>query len=202
MNKMNKTNITYKIIMVGDAGSGKTCIIDRYYKGIYNVSTSSTIGVDMIKISVNVSGKNVNMIVWDTAGQERYRSIIKRYYTDAKIILLVFDITKPFYEIALDDWINNIKQQMIDSNKYIIHIVGNKCDLADVYSLNLFQIREKIKSVYGLNVYYTSAKYNTGLDQLFLDIAQSCLDFVDDGQIDTIVPKQNIKLAPESQCCV
>lgn len=198
---MNKRSNTSKVILIGNTSGGKTSIIERYNKNTYNTLTSSTIGVDMVKITQCVDGEKVDMILWDTAGQERYKSIIKRYYTDAKVVLLVFDITQPFFEVELANWIQHVRQEITTSiDKYTIYIVGNKCDLADSWMIDLDKLKNNIESLYGLNVYFTSAKNNVGLDKLFTDVAAHCIKLGHNGTpIQTI--KFDTKPTNTKKCC-
>ena len=90
----NKTPIPCKIILVGESGVGKTSIISRYMKNLYNDNQTSTLSPLSLKKNVIVDGYNLELEIWDTAGQEQYRSITSLFYKDALICILVYDITK------------------------------------------------------------------------------------------------------------
>ena len=99
--------------LVGDAGVGKTCIISRFVNNIFIESTLSTAGATYAckNLDYQDSDKTIEFQIWDTAGQERFRALNKLYYKNAKIIILVYDITKKvtFTDIK-DHWYKEIKE--------------------------------------------------------------------------------------------
>ena len=64
-----------KLIIIGDAGVGKTCLLLRFSEESYQNSHIATIGIDFKIRTINLDGKNVKVQIWDTAGQERFRTI-------------------------------------------------------------------------------------------------------------------------------
>lgn len=87
----------FKVVLVGNAGVGKTCLVRRFTQGLFPKGQGATIGVDFMIKTVEVEGKNgrelVKLQIWDTAGQERFRSITQSYYRSAHALILVYDIT-------------------------------------------------------------------------------------------------------------
>lgn len=92
--KKEDSDITLKIVLVGDSGVGKSNIISKYTKNEFNFESKTTIGVEFATKTVNIDGRNVKVQIWDTAGQERYRSMASAYYRGAMGALLVYDITR------------------------------------------------------------------------------------------------------------
>ena len=90
----NKIPIPCKIILVGESGVGKTSIISRYIKNLYNDRQPPTLSPLNLKKNIIIDGYNIDLEIWDTAGQEQYRSITTLFYKDALICILVYDITK------------------------------------------------------------------------------------------------------------
>ncbi len=92
-----------KTILIGESGVGKTCIIARYINNKYEDGVMTTHGANYISKNVEFDEYNESIMfqVWDTAGQEKYRGLTKIFYKDAKIIILVYDVTnkKSFEEI-------------------------------------------------------------------------------------------------------
>ena len=104
---------TCKIILLGESGVGKTCIITRFINNDFIKETRSTISVNFISqpIKFEEYDKTVCFDIWDTAGQEHYRSITKIFYKNAKIIIFVYDITrKKTFEEIKNYWYNEVKQ--------------------------------------------------------------------------------------------
>ena len=167
---------TCKIVLVGDAGTGKTCIISRFVNDKFNKSQMTTACPSFCTktISYPQYKKTINLDIWDTAGQEMYRSISKLFYKNASVGILVYDITsiKSFQNIK-DYWYNELKQNT-DSN-IIFNLVGNKIDLFENEEVNEEEAKEYAKSI-NANFYLTSAKNNLEITNLFL---QSGAKFID-----------------------
>ena len=83
-----------KVVIIGESGVGKTCIIERFCQNKFTQSTVSTIGAANASAKVYIGEKAYDLDIWDTAGQELYRSLNKIFYKNAKISILVYDITK------------------------------------------------------------------------------------------------------------
>jgi len=102
-----------KVILVGESGVGKTCIIVRFVSEEYKEETISTTGASYASKIIEFADykKSIQFQIWDTAGQEKYRGLTKLFYKDAKIVILVYDITrrKSFEEIK-NYWYNQIKE--------------------------------------------------------------------------------------------
>ena len=84
----------FKIIIIGDAGVGKSNILIRYTKNEFDASNKPTIGIEFSSKTIDIGGKKVKLQIWDTAGQERYRAVAKQYYKGAAGVMIVYDITK------------------------------------------------------------------------------------------------------------
>ena len=100
----NNSIVKIKLVLLGNSGAGKTCIVQRMINNIFNVNNSSTIGAAYTIYSID---KNVKIEMWDTAGQERFYSLLPMYARGAEIIIVVIDIDK------------NIDEQFVKWNKYI-----------------------------------------------------------------------------------
>ena len=87
---------TYKVILVGESGVGKTCIMNRLIKNEYKNNTSATLSASYVEKSIvleKYNGKKINFGIWDTIGQEKYRSLAKNYFQKATAAIIVYDIT-------------------------------------------------------------------------------------------------------------
>jgi Ras-related protein Rab-6A len=91
---INVENQKYKMIFVGDQGTGKTCILNRFATNQFDEQYQTTIGLDFQSKNVSIHDQDVRLLLYDTAGQEKFRSLIPMYIRESNIILLVYDITR------------------------------------------------------------------------------------------------------------
>ena len=108
-------DLLFKLLLIGDSGVGKTCILFRFSDDAFNNTFISTIGIDFKIKTIELRGKKVKLQIWDTAGQERFHPITTSYYRGAMGIMLVYDITnsKSFDNIA--KWLRNIQVRRTSS---------------------------------------------------------------------------------------
>jgi small GTP-binding protein len=120
----------YKIVLVGDAGVGKTHILSRYIKGSLPKNPTATIGVEFATRTVPLqSGGTVKAQIWDTAGQERYRAITSAHYRRAVGAMLVYDVTSEKTFANAKRWMEELRDHA--EPDIVIMLVGNKIDLCD-----------------------------------------------------------------------
>jgi small GTP-binding protein len=165
-----------KVVLLGDSGVGKTCIISRYISGTLDAQSASTNGASYASKNVNYEnlGKSLTLDIWDTAGQEKYKALTKFFYKDAAVAILVYDITvRESFEHLKDYWYQQIKNN--GDKNIVLGIAGNKSDLfedEDVPEQEAREFANSIGAIFGL----TSAKSNAGVDKLFLDAGNKYLD--------------------------
>jgi len=158
------SNYLFKILLIGDSGVGKTSLIMRFTKNIFNEDFLNSIGVDFKSKDLNVEGKKIKLQIWDTAGQERFRTITSSYYRTAHAIAIVFDITRrQSYE--------HVKRWVEDINKYakentIKFLIGNKTDLANEKQVSYEEARA-LASQMNMTYFHLSAKRNENINEFF-----------------------------------
>ena len=169
-------NDAKKIVLIGDSGVGKTCIISRFVSGNFNKNMNSTDGASYAtkKLDLPKLKTSINLDIWDTAGQERYKSLTKFFYKDAAMIIMVYDVTlKTSFENLKEYWYKEVQE--LSEKNFVLGVAGNKSDLYEKEQVSEKEAREYAKSinaVFGL----TSAQNNTGIDQLFEDIGIKFLE--------------------------
>ena len=102
-----------KVVLLGDSGVGKTCLITRYISETFEQNTASTNGASYASKNVNYDKlkKTITLDIWDTAGQEKYKALTKFFYKDAAIAILVYDITqKDSFESIKSYWYEQVKE--------------------------------------------------------------------------------------------
>ena len=176
MSTPQQSDIAKKIVLIGDSGVGKTCIISRFVSGDYNKNMNSTDGASYAtkKLVLPKLKTSINLDIWDTAGQERYKSLTKFFYKDAAMIIMVYDVTlKTSFDNLKEYWYREVQE--LSEKNFVLGIAGNKSDLYEREQVSEKEAREYAKSinaVFGL----TSAQNNTGIDQLFEDVGMKFLE--------------------------
>ena len=158
----NEATPTYthraKIVVVGDAAVGKTSLIVRYVKGVFNPGYIITLGVNFFTQDVTLEEKTLRYVIWDTAGQERFGPVRKKYYLGARAALLVFDLTNLQSFEHIDFWIKEVEGIC---GEIPMILVGNKADLKPVVKHDAIQ---EFAAKHNLNFIETSAK--TGMNSM------------------------------------
>merc|ERR1712169_89819 len=159
----------FKLLLIGDSGVGKSCLLLRFADDTYTESYISTIGVDFKIRTIELDGKTVKLQIWDTAGQERFRTITSSYYRGAHGICVVYDVTDM-------DSFNNVKQWLQEIDRYATEgvnklLVGNKSDMTDKRAVEYTVAKEFADSL-GIPFLETSAKNASNVEQAFLTMAR------------------------------
>ena len=120
---------TYKIVIFGDAGTGKTTLTQRYMTNLFKSDSKMTIGVEFEVKSIELDGKKIKLQIWDFGGEERFRFILPTYVRGAAGGIFMYDITNYSTLAHIDDWLLVIQKQIQEI--FPIIVVGGKADLAD-----------------------------------------------------------------------
>ena len=121
--------IKLKLIVVGNQGTGKSSILNRFVNETFEENYQATIGLDFQSKNITIHDQDVRLIIYDTAGQEKFRSLIPMYTRDANIILLVYDISNRDSFTNLTHWLKDLTN--VNMEEVILCIVANKIDLFD-----------------------------------------------------------------------
>jgi len=158
----------FKLLLIGDSGVGKSCLLLRFADDTYTESYISTIGVDFKIRTVELDGKTIKLQIWDTAGQERFRTITSSYYRGAHGIIIVYDITDV-------ESFNNVRQWLFEIDRFASEhvnklLVGNKSDLVNKRVVTKETATEFAEGL-GIPFLETSAKNSTNVEEAFLTMA-------------------------------
>ena len=116
-----------KILLLGDSGVGKTCLLTRFSDNKYSPNLMTTAGIDFKVQFFTIDGQKVKCQIWDTAGQERFHVITKAYYKGAHGIALVYDCTDKKTLNNIDYWVENIEKHATSDVAKLL--IANKVDL-------------------------------------------------------------------------
>ena len=118
---------SYKVLIIGDPGIGKTSLIHRYIYNEFKENNESTIGLDFQEKTVQVSPEDkIILIIWDTAGSEKFHSIAQNFFTNCDGIILCFDTTDKKTFENLESWINYINEYIEIKDNYFDNNNKNK----------------------------------------------------------------------------
>ena len=173
---MSTDNISCKVVLVGDTGVGKTCIIQRYVNNNYEENVESTVASTYTYKVLNFPNynKSISFDIWDTAGQEIYRALAKNFYLNAAIGVLVYDIKRQSsFDSIKNYWYDQLKES--GEENMIFAVVGNKCDLFNEEEVDEEEAKKFAKSI-GAIFKLTSCKESIGIDELFSECGKRYLE--------------------------
>ncbi|ODV96993.1 hypothetical protein PACTADRAFT_74579 [Pachysolen tannophilus NRRL Y-2460] len=159
----------FKLLLIGDSGVGKSCLLLRFADDTYTPDYISTIGVDFKIRTIELDGKTIKLQIWDTAGQERFRTITSSYYRGAHGIIIVYDVTE-------QESFNNVKQWLQEIDRYATGgvmklLVGNKSDLTHRKVVDYAVAKEFADSL-DIPFLETSALSSNNVEQAFFTMAR------------------------------
>jgi len=154
----------FKLVLIGDSGAGKSCLLLRFADDQFTDSYITTIGVDFRFKTIPVDKKTIKLQIWDTAGQERFRTITSAYYRGADGIILVYDITDRESFSHVNDWLDEVNRYVTEGTCKIL--VGNKCDATAERQVSTEEGQKKAEEL-GVAFIEASAKDSTNVEAAF-----------------------------------
>jgi len=202
MSAATEYDYLFKLLLIGDSGVGKSCLLLRFADHTYTESYISTIGVDFKIRTIDLDGKTIKLQIWDTAGQERFRTITSSYYRGAHGIIVVYDVTDM-------ESFNNVKQWLNEIDRYAVEnvcklLVGNKCDLVAKRQVD-YDTAKDFADKLDIPFLETSAKAATNVEKAFLTMAAEIKNTLakhpnpQPAKPQPVISGQDV--APSSGCC-
>ena len=165
-----KSYLNFKIIVLGNSGVGKSSLMGRASKNIFNEEYKSTIGFEFISFTEKIGEKNIKLQIWDTCGQETYKSLISNFYRNTSLAMLIYSID---CKESFDDIIKWIKEIKLQNNPDIkLFLIGNKADLENKREVS-YEQGEKFKEENEIIFFQeTSAKSGINAKEIFHEAAK------------------------------
>eukprot|EP01039_Chlorochromonas_danica_P012948 gene12948-14930_t len=163
-----------KLLLIGDSGVGKSCLLLRYSDDSFTSSFITTIGIDFKIKSIMCGDAKVKLQIWDTAGQERFRTITTAYYRGAMGILLVYDVGEANSFTNVRNWMRQIDQNAAENVNRVL--IGNKCDVDASDRKVTKEQGEALAKEFNIRFFETSAKLNINVDECFMAIAKDIVE--------------------------
>jgi Ras-related protein Rab-4B len=170
-----------KFLVIGSAGTGKSCILHQFMENKFKQNIQHTIGVEFACKIVNVANRSVKLQIWDTAGQERFRSVTRSYYRGAAGALLVYDITSRESFNAVGKWLTDARN--LAGPHTVIILIGNKKDLEEQREVTYLE-GSRMAQENDLLFLETSAMTGENVEDAFLQCTRNILSKIESGEMD------------------
>lgn len=196
----NEYDYLFKILLIGDSGVGKSCILLRFSDDAFSESHISTIGVDFKIRTIENNNKIIKLQIWDTAGQERFRTITSSYYRGAHAMLIVYDVTNTESFLNIKLWLQECDKY---THKNVVKfLIGNKCD-STKRTVN-YEDGKKYADSLHMPFIETSAKTSLNIEKLFFMTANILQNITKDTPLnlnDKIQMTPGVNINKKSNCC-
>jgi small GTP-binding protein len=192
-----KFDFSLKVVVVGDSGVGKTCLLLRYVRDVYDPDTQPTLGVEFMTKIIETERHRIQLQLWDTAGQELFRSVTRGYYRGSAGAFLVFDISNHDSFDHIGRWLHDVKE--VARSDVVTILLGNKVDLEAQRDVTREEAEEFARAN-KMKYFETSAKTGGQIAEAIQSIVAVIEKFVADGAYEvTPNPDEGQFLPDEAQ---
>ncbi|ODN03342.1 Ras-related protein Rab-9A [Orchesella cincta] len=169
-NKQKQSSILLKVILLGDGGVGKSCLMNRFIQNRFDTTLFHTIGVEFLNKEVNYQDQGYTIQIWDTAGQERFKSLRTPFYRGSDICVLTFSLDDPASLKNLSTWQQEFLYyaDVAKSDDFPFVVLGNKVDLDESQRKVSFEEAKSWCDSNKMPYFETSAKEGTNVEEAFV----------------------------------
>ena len=158
-------DLTFKLIIGGESGVGKTTFLHKYVRGKFLVSTKTTLGVDILQKDYTFEdGVSCSLQLWDFGGQERFRFLLDGFVRGASGAFLMFDLTSMFSFLKLRNWVEIVRKFEEDLP---ILLIGSKYDLKEIIIIEDERVLELKEKYNFIDYIKTSSKTGFHVQEAF-----------------------------------
>ena len=169
-----KYDLSFKLIVIGDSGVGKSCLTNKATKNIFEESYNATVGFEFFSFNIRMNGKVLKLQIWDTCGQELYRSLITNFYRNSSLAIMVYSIASKNSFDNIDVWLKELRLHSNPDAK--VFLIGNKIDLENEREVTKEQ-GEAYSQENNLNFFMeASAKTGMNAQKIFIEAAKVLYD--------------------------
>ncbi|XP_050301247.1 ras-related protein Rab-21 [Anthonomus grandis grandis] len=180
---------SFKVVLLGEGCVGKTSLVLQFVEDKFNSKHISTVQAAFLNKNINIDGKRMKLAIWDTAGQEQFHALGPIYYRSSNGAVLVYDITNlDSFQKGVKTWVKELRKML--GKDVCLAIVGNKTDLEKERAVSVEEAQEYATKV-GAKHYFTSAKLNDGVEDMFLSLAQDMMAKREEKQANGSLSRQN-----------
>ena len=197
-----KFDYSLKVVVVGDSGVGKTCLLIRFIRDLWDEDSQPTLGVEFMTKIVNTQKHRIQLQLWDTAGQELFRSVTRGYYRGSAGALLVFDLSNRDSFENINRWLQDVKD--VARSDVVTLLIGNKSDLVDKRQVTKEEA-EAFAKQHGMKYFETSAKTGEQINEAINACVAVIEKNVDDGSYEVTPNADSVDFEKEEPekggCC-
>lgn len=209
MRPPNKT-ILLKVVILGDGGVGKSCLMNRFVSNRYDENNFHTIGVEFMNKNIDVDGEKYTLQIWDTAGQERFRALRTPFYRGSDVCMLCYAVDDRDSFRGLKQWRTEfLNYADVKADKFPFIVVGNKLDMAAKYrQVNYEEVEQWCQDNGITSLIETSSKAASNVTDAFVLAVRQWKHMERVAEIelrqqsDTIDLTRSIRLAQNRFCCI
>ena len=167
-------DLSFKIIVIGDSGVGKSCLTNKATKDHFEESYNATVGFEFFSFNVKMNEKILKLQIWDTCGQELYRSLITNFYRNSSLAIMVYAINSKESFENIDTWLKELRMYSNPDAK--VFLIGNKVDLESERKVDT-KTAEFYAKENNLNLFLeSSAKTGLNAKRTFIEAARILYD--------------------------
>ena len=163
---------TIKVILVGNSGVGKTCLISSYFRQSFDFQAIPTVAPAYSCSDVKrPDGTIISLQIWDTAGQERYHSVSKLFFRDSDVAFVCFEIGQPESLKEVPNWIKRVRDEV--PNCEVLFVI-TKSDLHSKEDIQKYKldVEDQLKEFNHKGIFITSSLLREGVQELFTQSAE------------------------------
>jgi len=166
----NQYDLSFKILVIGESGVGKSCLISKVVKGVFNDLYHETQGVYFLDFNVRIDGTAIRLEIFDVSGKKLYRSLISNFYRNVSLAMMVYAINSKESFIHIETWLKEVK--LLSNPDVKIFLIGNKADLEEDRQVALEEAKQ-FKDEYGIHFFSeASAKSGLNAQEVFVEAAK------------------------------
>ncbi|XP_064392895.1 ras-related protein Rab-34-like [Halichondria panicea] len=160
-----------KVIIIGAPGVGKTSLVLRYCRDIFERNYKTTIGVDFEVEKYKILGVPFHMQIWDTAGADRFKGVTTAYFRGAQVVVVAFDLTSIDSLYRTEEWLQEA-QEHCNVNNFEVFLIATKRDLVSDWACSEMEKKaEEFADKYGAEYWSTSSRTGENIEEVFTRIS-------------------------------
>ena len=163
-NSKAEYSYSVKFIIVGDSSVGKSNILLRFSRNVFDPGHQATLGIEFANKHLEYNNTDYLVQVWDTAGQENFRSVTRAYYKASAVAMVVYDISSEESFQHIQSWIKDCKDLAPKTVQLVL--IGNKSDLEEERAIQK-ERGEELARENNMLFFETSALNGKGIEEAF-----------------------------------